>query len=364
MPESAVESVQAVTLAPKASTGVAESANLDFLRSFAVLAVLVAHSRTIFGITGVALVVGRTGVLLFFVHTALVLLQSLERMHAAGDNMIALRFYIQRWFRIYPLYLVAIAASLLFGIPAFAPNAHGLKWIVANLLMVQNLAFLPSVSAPMWSLPYEMQMYLALPMVYLIANQRERILKIALLSFFGALTAILTLAFAPLPFDALHEPITYFVPCFMGGAFAFALYGKPRRIPFVLLPALLLGLLVTLAICPAVALILAQWAGCAVLGIALPRFQEIQGRLPKSICRHVARCSYGVYLWHWPLLWLWFVRIQTGPASVRVLLFAASLATSSVISHRLIEAPLTRAGKALSANLVRAKHAWDSFAIS
>jgi peptidoglycan/LPS O-acetylase OafA/YrhL len=89
-----------------------EFRNLDVLRATAVLCVFLAH-LTLFlirldylpvanqEIWGVLLeILGHLGVLYFFVHTALVLMLSLDRTHPVG---LVLNFYIRRIFRIYSL---------------------------------------------------------------------------------------------------------------------------------------------------------------------------------------------------------------------------------------------------------------------
>ena len=72
-----------------------DNTNLNILRAIAVLAVLLYHCLQRFGIELFSM--GRFGVLIFFVHTALVLMMSLERL--GGDRMVT-RFYTQRFFRI------------------------------------------------------------------------------------------------------------------------------------------------------------------------------------------------------------------------------------------------------------------------
>ena len=70
--------------------------NLDFLRALAVLLVLTAH---IAGYTirtnPVSFAMGQLGVMLFFVHTSLVLMQSLERQQLDGAALLR-AFYLQR----------------------------------------------------------------------------------------------------------------------------------------------------------------------------------------------------------------------------------------------------------------------------
>src|SRR5580698_5370161 len=96
--------------------------NLDMLRAIAVLCVFFAHLCLIaleFGYLPVPTHVeiwkilltqlGRVGVLFFFVHTALVLMLSLDRTQPVG---LIVNFYIRRIFRVYPLCIVCILAVL------------------------------------------------------------------------------------------------------------------------------------------------------------------------------------------------------------------------------------------------------------
>ena len=83
-----------------------ESTNLDFLRAVAVLLVFCSHLYDISTGKGAEWTfvwhLGQLGVLMFFVHTCLVLMCSLERSSVQGWRMFA-SFYIRRAFRLYPL---------------------------------------------------------------------------------------------------------------------------------------------------------------------------------------------------------------------------------------------------------------------
>jgi len=145
-----------------------DSTNLDFLRATAVLLVLVSH--VLFATYGqpcdwIAKPMGRIGVLFFFVHTCTVLMLSLERR---PDTV---RFYVRRFFRIYPLSVFAVLVYAAFQIPNTGwllneyPKISG-KDILANLLLVQNLTLSKDVLSVLWSLPLEIQMYVVLPLLY------------------------------------------------------------------------------------------------------------------------------------------------------------------------------------------------------
>src|SRR4029077_14847648 len=121
--------------------------NLDVLRAVAVLSVLTDHLLTTWDLfpQSVRWGLGRMGVLLFFVHTSLVLMSSLER--EGGVRGWVRAFYLRRAFRIYPLAIAAVLGAVLIGVPS-----HGQPWwvttrepaptagtVIANLSLTQNL---------------------------------------------------------------------------------------------------------------------------------------------------------------------------------------------------------------------------------
>jgi peptidoglycan/LPS O-acetylase OafA/YrhL len=80
------------------------SSNFDILRAIAVGAMLLAHVFRFFGNEHLgplsAWELGMSGVLMFFVHTALVLMMSMERMSLANLTDVP-AFYVRRAARIY-----------------------------------------------------------------------------------------------------------------------------------------------------------------------------------------------------------------------------------------------------------------------
>ena len=138
------------------------SANLDLLRAVAVLLVLVQHcfNRLVLpkGTVSAFPPIGTFGVFLFFVHTCLVLMHSMERSRLDGVPL-ALNFYVRRIFRIYPLSILAVLTAVALhldsvnGVPGLS-HVDGVTGgrIVSNLLLVQNLIipvrdFTPSKTA-------------------------------------------------------------------------------------------------------------------------------------------------------------------------------------------------------------------------
>ena len=85
---------------------------MDLLRSVAVLVVFFTHYFDLqygFGATWTLLWhLGQLGVLIFFVHTSLVLMWSLERSSLQRGKLVA-PFFLRRAFRIYPLSIGAFS---------------------------------------------------------------------------------------------------------------------------------------------------------------------------------------------------------------------------------------------------------------
>lgn len=92
-------------------------------------------------------------------------MELLRQLHQT-EKLVTLRFYVRRFFRIYPLSVFTILVALAFHIPSTTwgvPDPITGLGIAANLLLVQNLITGTDILSPMWSLPYEVQMYVVLP---------------------------------------------------------------------------------------------------------------------------------------------------------------------------------------------------------
>ena len=212
-----------------------EQPNLDLLRSLAVTTVLADHLvptlKFLIGYDNPALLaltlhIGHAGVLAFFVHTSLVLMYSLDRLDRSGHGLLAVRFYIRRVFRIYPLSVFCIATALLLDIPAMTwRSTEPITWKVtlANLLLIQNLWTKQSVLGPLWSLPYEVQMYLVLPLLHRYARRSRS--AIGLLALFGIFCAIGT----AIAVTSGRMNMAAYVPCFVAGVLCYALRRSQRE---------------------------------------------------------------------------------------------------------------------------------------
>jgi peptidoglycan/LPS O-acetylase OafA/YrhL len=311
------------------------SSNLDFLRSAAVLMVLVDHLTHHYHL-GRLDDVGLFGVLLFFVHTSLVLMYSMQRSPLTGFALVK-DFYIRRFFRIYPLSILAVLMAVALHLHA---GANGLSvgprpgWLelVSNLLLIQNLTYSSSIIGPLWSLPLEVQMYLVLPFLFLWKKR----------SFWRLLVLWLAcgiLGHFPQTIPALGWfTLLIFVPNFLPGIMAFTLPEK-RSIPSYLWPPFILLLVLVFMWMPT-----RRVGGglCLLLGIALPRFKEITFRPLKFVSHRIATYSYGIYLGH--AFFIWFALTLHNSW---VLFWAMWLIVPVVLYHA-IEHPAIQLGRRIA----------------
>ena len=142
---------------------------------------------------------------------------SLDRTGTNTSNMpLAIRFFIRRAFRIYPLSILTVLICYIFSpqVLGFRPSELDLT---NSLILTQNITGTKSIPGTLWSLPFEIQMYTVLPGIYMIMKSQ---------SWRGSLLALTVLSCAiPLLLWKSNYPycILSFTPCFLGGAIGFAI---------------------------------------------------------------------------------------------------------------------------------------------
>jgi|SRR6185312_2820410 len=338
------------------------SANLDLLRTVAVSAVLVDHLMSTLhihaGYTNMDVLdffssIGQAGVLAFFVHTSLVLMYSLERLHAVYPK-VTWRFYVRRIFRIYPLAIFTVLLAFAFHVPSFtwrdSPQiTTGI--LVANLLLVQNVIYKVSVVAPLWSLPYEVQMYVVLPALYLLTRYKKSFLYIAtLLVLFYGLGFLL--------WGMGHLGMAAFIPYFLSGVLAYTLRNRQKRaIPAFLWTPFLLILLAIFCwanMYPGDSPIMqtptfwSAWIFGLVLAFSINAFKESKSQVSNVVAEKIALYSYGMYLLHLPVLYLVFVKLEVPHMALAIVLYFVLTGVGSIVTFHLLESPFINLGKKLS----------------
>lgn len=246
--------------------------------------------------------IGLFGVLLFFVHTSLVLMYSMQRSRLKGFALVK-DFYIRRLFRIYPLSILAVLTAVALHLHAdgrglLIGTRPGPLELVSNLLLIQNLTFTNSIIGPLWSLPLEVQMYLALPFLFLW--KKRSFWKLLLL---WAICALLGHFPQTIPALAWFS-LLLFIPNFLPGIMAFTLRER-RVIPSYLWPPFILLLASVFLWTPSrrMGAIL-----CLLLGTAITHFREITSRPLRWVSHRIATYSYGIYLGHSFFIWFALTR--------------------------------------------------------
>jgi peptidoglycan/LPS O-acetylase OafA/YrhL len=331
----------------KESARSAESTNLDLLRAFAVLCVYFSHlplSQTGFFYT-VQRHLATDGVLIFFVHTSLVLMRSLDRTRSRFTFS---SFYIRRAFRIYPLtwFGVALVVSLSLGEPGHVYHPIGMRGLAANVFLVQNITHSRDVIATLWSLAWEVQMYIALPVVWLLLRCSASSTVLAVAIWLVSMLASLNLSHG-LEYPAL----------FLGGVVAWSIERRLSPVfPAFLWPASVCILLVVRSFVrqgfdfylPRNMLVDAF--SCLTLGLLLPWFLDLSPSALTRFSHLVARYSFGIYLFHLPIMWLCFDKFANVPFVGRLTLLIFLSIVVPVLGYHALEEPMIRLGKTLTKN--------------
>jgi peptidoglycan/LPS O-acetylase OafA/YrhL len=148
---------------------------LDAGRAIAATAVIVQHvgelvSPLFKSWTADCLDLGRVGVLLFFVISGFVIPFTLERGRSLRQ------FWINRVFRLYPLYWLSLALALLVGVllhesrPAL--RHEPVLAALTNFTMLQDYFGVPDVLGLYWTLAYELAFYVALSLLFAVRLSR------------------------------------------------------------------------------------------------------------------------------------------------------------------------------------------------
>lgn len=321
---------------------------IDGLRAIAVLAVVAYHA-------GLPIPGGFVGVDVFFVISGYLITAILHRELRETGRINYRAFYGRRFRRIFPALIVVVASTMTLA-SALGPAAQlaVAKSAAASLLMLGNLHFQAvtggyfDASADqmpllhLWSLGVEEQFYLAWPLMLalIIRGRQVVLLLLAALSFLLAQHLLTT-----------NPEAAFFQTHARGWELAagawLAIRPTPTAPPRWACAAGITLLLVAVAFPFPPSHFPAIGAVPAVCGAMLVIIgSQANGTLATRLLSSrpfvfVGVISYGLYLWHWPLLAIHrTVMLETGPVTaVALCIAAAGLAT---LSYRYIETPLRR----------------------
>jgi len=317
--------------------------NLDLVRTVAIILVILSHLPINFPYYYHKQTLGLLGVNIFFVHTSLVLMLSLK--NKAKDKKlknIILKFYIQRLFRIFPLSILIVIYLLLMDHYLNNYN-YNYTIIISNILLIQNITGTISIPEPLWSLPYEVQFYIFLPLIFLFIKKRDIKFNGILMIWISIIVLIFILYF----FDKNYHYIKFW-PCFFSGIISYFLWNNKTNISFNYLLLYLLCAIITYPILTTIGLKqnVTAWPICLCLGIIIAKCKPITNEIVKKFSRIIAKYSYSVYLIHQPIINFTLKKISFFQniyiATIIAIIFTALL---SFILYNLIEKKFINIGK-------------------
>jgi peptidoglycan/LPS O-acetylase OafA/YrhL len=362
---------------------------VDGLRAFAAVAVVLCHtasqSNLIAGTSGAYLAGLRSGVQIFFVISGFVLYRPFAKAHGSGQQGPQLRGYFRRRFlRIFPAYwLVLTVGVFALGVIHLSGGAA-----LTNYLLVQNYFHEPFLTGlgPAWTLVIEMSFYVFLPFyalaVWSVCRGRPLAAELAGCGFLflvgAACTAWVAYGSPPFAVAVLPANLTPFAlgmtlavvqtnisPQGRGSRWAEHAFGTPWK--SWLVAALAFSATVwaihypaVLPLLPLRALTQIAYVGlidlmglCVVLPAVFGNQRRGAGRriLSAGPMVFLGAVSYGIYLWHVPLMDKMislnvFGSSSPGPPQANFFEIAALTLVLSVavaaVSWYLLEKPLIR----------------------
>ncbi len=350
---------------------------LDGLRALAVLAVLLYH------ISPNQFIGGYIGVDLFFVISGfLITYRNLQNIQNPNKTFTLKNFWLRRARRLIPALVLVILVCVPIGaiiypdilVGAFRQVAGALTYSTNWVEIIHGSNYFdqanPSLFKNFWSLAVEEQFYIIWPPLLLLLLSRR--LKNSQL-----VTIVATIAVASMVLmGVLAAPDNYTrvyygtdTHCFglaMGIIFAF-IWNKEKGSlskewlsaqPWIpaLAPVGLIGFILIVMLVPDTAaftypfgLVLGSLFSLFLVGAVIIRPDALFTRIMElAPLRWIGVRSYGIYLWHWPMLVFGRILIPTAMGTVENVavdvLFALISFVASDLSYRFIEEPMRKDG--------------------
>lgn len=338
---------------------------LDAVRAFAALLVVVVHTGIFFPPSSIAVAfpasAGMLGVQLFFVLSAFLIFESLDRIESKGGTLG--EFFTHRFLRVAPLYYTAIVVFACIGRGA-APYTAGN--ILANVLLVHGLV--PSANNHIvgggWSVGTEVLFYLMAPTLFALRGRKMALIAIAAACF--PLVVLAVREIQPMlgdpnyvnPNGFLYFSILNQLPVFICGCLLFAAKDRMFKLSA---PVALLGWLAPLGVGAYVWLHYFTWTLTFTLvpllaGISGVFFIVLMSKVNVTswLVREFGRRAFSIYMFNLPALMI--VKSAAAKAGVVLPFFAAVPIVAAAaflaagVTYRFVELPFLNLAKRLSAD--------------
>ena len=324
-------------------------AELDRIRGIAVTMVLIGHLH-VFGLQPkIAADIGPFGVTVFFALSGYLITSILLREWERHRRVNLLGFYQRRARRLFPalgLLLLAVAATAFVDGPALLPHLLPVIFYVGNYFRT------PEALGHTWSLAVEEQFYITWPVLLWFSLSRLGRRRTAYLAV-GVLAALAIWDLHVSMVDVgrmAGSTDTNAIKLTAGCVFALL---PPIRVNTVVVAAALLGVLVLCFASPpdgAHDWVVAEPVVAVLTAFVLSSVQltTIVGRLlAMKPLTHVGKISYGIYLWHIPILFYIAPALQGGwyssaPSYVRGIILSLIIWVTAILSYELLERHFTR----------------------
>ncbi len=310
---------------------------LDGLRAIAVLAVLAFHA-------GAPLAGGGyVGVDLFFVLSGFLITSILAKEQAATGRIAVARFYWRRALRLYPTLLLVLAAFVIAS-PHLWPELPAWRYAAMAALYVTDytraLLGEPEVLSYTWSLSVEEHFYLLWPLVLPIVLRQRRPVMVLVVAY--ALATIWRVA----NYHWLGWDPTYFrFDTRLSGLILGCLLAILPAVTSRYTPLAVLAMVVAVAVPSfhepaglAGVLVLAE-AGAVGMVVYARSEKGCASLLAAPAIAYIGRLSYGIYLWHFPLVYWLRDRFDWAPTLAMTAIASMVLAAAS---YHFIDVPLRR----------------------
>jgi peptidoglycan/LPS O-acetylase OafA/YrhL len=356
---SATETLSRGTPTDAAVRGVQYRPEIDGLRAFAVLSVVLYH----FSIPGAG--GGFIGVDVFFVISGFLIGGILWRELESRGTLALTNFYARRVRRLAAAYFVMAIVTLIaayFILLPFEFREFG-KELISSTVYSSNIYFYlkagyfdtvaeNKVLLHTWSLSVEEQFYIFLPAFFLLLRRNLRILVAALTAFFAVSLVLCivvtrtshTAAFFLIPFRAWELLAGVLLAIYMSRNAEARPY--PQALSWIGL-AMLLAATVFIVPSPSFpgSLAILPTAGALLILFNGRQDNLVNRLLSQPVVVFVGLISYSLYLWHWPVITLArYYRGGPGGAVDTIVLLTLAFVLA-YLSWRFVEQPVRHAAR-------------------